>query len=65
MNTQGLNLDRELSPKKDAMGDSIIKSYASSAEQGPFTLQLKDQSPGAGSEAYGRCQPLPLLIFLL
>lgn len=47
------------------MGNCKIKSYASSSEQGPFGLQLRDQSPGAGSEAYGRRQPLPLLIILL
>lgn len=47
------------------MGHGKIKSYASSAELDPFTLQLRDQSPGAGSEAYGRRQPLPRLILLL
>lgn len=47
------------------MGHSKMKSYASSVELGPIALQLRDQSLGAGSEAYGRRQPLSLLIFLL
>lgn len=42
------------------MDRSEIKSYASRTE-----LQRRDQSPGAGSEAYGRRQLLPLLILLL
>ena len=46
-------------------GHSKIKSHANSAELVPFAVQLRDQSPGAGSEAYGRRQPLPLLISLL
>lgn len=44
---------------------TVKLSYASSAELGPFTPQLRDQSPGAGSDADGRCQPLPLLILPL
>lgn len=47
------------------MGNCKIKSCASSVEQGPFGPQLRDQSPGAGSEAYGRRQSLPLLIIVL
>lgn len=47
------------------MDRSEIKSYASRTELHPFALQRRDQSPGAGSEAYGRRQLLPLLILLL
>ena len=42
------------------MGLGKVKSHASSAE-----LALTDQSPGAGSVACGRRQPLPRLIWLV
>lgn len=47
------------------MRPSKMKSYTSSAELSPFALQLRDQSPGTRSEAYGLRQLLPLLISLL